>query len=336
VVVSVNAAPVINQSPIASAGQDQTITLPTSMATLNGSGSDADGSIASYAWSKVSGPSQGNIASPSSASTSVTGLAEGSYTFRLTVRDNDGATAFDDVVVSVNAAPTSSLKIEAESYISMNGIQTENTQDAEGGLNVTSIDNNDWMEYSIDIAYSGTYTVNFRIATTKGGTKFQLREADGTVLTTINAPNTGGVQKWQTISATITLSKGQQTLRIFTNKVAGNLNINWWELILNNATTARSMSGGMTGEQVPEISSTFKVYPTPAKEQLTLELNNPYKGQMKIQILNMNGTVVKEFIAVKETNKSQITFLINELPKGEYIVLVQIKNEKRAKKVVKM
>jgi hypothetical protein len=50
----------------------------------------------------------------------------------------------------------------------------------------------------------------------------------------------------------------------------------------------------------------------------------------------MNGTVVKEFIAVKETNKSQITFLINELPKGEYIVLVQIKNEKRAKKVVKM
>ncbi|MGZ3948702.1 MAG: PKD domain-containing protein, partial [Flavisolibacter sp.] len=39
-----------NQGPIANAGSDQAITLPTNSATLNGSGSDPDGNVTSYAW----------------------------------------------------------------------------------------------------------------------------------------------------------------------------------------------------------------------------------------------------------------------------------------------
>ncbi|MEI9958263.1 MAG: hypothetical protein WDM90_18605 [Ferruginibacter sp.] len=34
---------------------DQNITLPTNAVTLNGSGTDTDGTIASYAWVKISG-----------------------------------------------------------------------------------------------------------------------------------------------------------------------------------------------------------------------------------------------------------------------------------------
>lgn len=102
VVVTVNAA--TNVPPTANAGTDKTITLPTNSVTLTGSGTDTDGTIASYAWTKVSGGSA-TIGSPSSASTSITGLVQGSYTFRLTVTDNSGATGSDDLVVTVNAAP---------------------------------------------------------------------------------------------------------------------------------------------------------------------------------------------------------------------------------------
>jgi hypothetical protein len=103
VVVTVN--PAVNQPPTANAGTDQSITLPSSSVTLSGSGSDADGSISSYAWTKVSGPATGSIASPSSASTGVSSLTiAGSYAFRLTVTDNQGATASDTVVVTVNPA----------------------------------------------------------------------------------------------------------------------------------------------------------------------------------------------------------------------------------------
>lgn len=91
-----------NASPIANAGSDQSITLPVSTVTLTGSGTDSDGSIVSYNWVKTSGPTSGMISSASSASTTVTGLVQGLYTFTLTVTDNNGATATDNMNVVVN------------------------------------------------------------------------------------------------------------------------------------------------------------------------------------------------------------------------------------------
>ncbi|WP_276167737.1 PKD domain-containing protein [Zobellia alginiliquefaciens] len=108
-VVTVTIAPQANAAPLADAGPDQAITLPTSSVTLDGSGSSdtAPGTIASYAWTQVSGPTTATIAAPGSASTSVTGLTEGNYTFRLTVTD-DGTPALsdtDDIVITVGALP---------------------------------------------------------------------------------------------------------------------------------------------------------------------------------------------------------------------------------------
>jgi hypothetical protein len=80
------------------------VSLPASTTTLSGSGTDADGTIASYSWTKVSGPGA-TIADPSSPSTSVSGLVEGSYVFRLTVSDNEGLIGFDDVSLVVTPAP---------------------------------------------------------------------------------------------------------------------------------------------------------------------------------------------------------------------------------------
>jgi ribosomal protein L14 len=100
--VTVNAAG--NQSPIANAGADQSITLPTNTITLSGSGTDADGSISSYNWTKISGPSTGTITNANSAATTVTGLVQGVYKFELKVTDNNGATGTDTIQVTVNAA----------------------------------------------------------------------------------------------------------------------------------------------------------------------------------------------------------------------------------------
>ena len=98
-----------NQLPIANADIDKSIILPANSITLNGSGSDTDGSIVSYGWTWVSGPSYGIISSPATASTSITGLSTtGTYVYRLTVTDNLGAKASDDVNVMVNS-PTQTL-----------------------------------------------------------------------------------------------------------------------------------------------------------------------------------------------------------------------------------
>ncbi len=96
------AATPTNTAPTANAGPDQTITLPTNQVTLTGSASDSDGTITSYAWTKVSGTG-GTITSPNAASTTVTGLTQGTYVFRFSVTDNGGLTASDDIQITVGA-----------------------------------------------------------------------------------------------------------------------------------------------------------------------------------------------------------------------------------------
>jgi hypothetical protein len=103
VTVTVNAA--ANQLPTANGGGNKTITLPTSTVTLTGSGSDVDGTIASYAWAKISGPATFTIVSPTQAQTVINNLVQGTYQFELTVTDNRGGTAKSTVNVVVNAAP---------------------------------------------------------------------------------------------------------------------------------------------------------------------------------------------------------------------------------------
>lgn len=99
-----NGASPSNLPPIANGGGNKTITLPTSSIILNGSGSDPDGSISSYAWTQINGVTA-SISNPSSATTTISGLTSaGTRTFRLTVTDNKGAKASNDVNVIVNAA----------------------------------------------------------------------------------------------------------------------------------------------------------------------------------------------------------------------------------------
>lgn len=96
-----------NASPTANPGSTQTITLPTNSVTLTGSGTDTDGTIAGYSWTKTSGPSTFTIVSPSSSTTNITGLVAGTYVFTLTVTDNLGATGSAGVTIIVNPAPNS-------------------------------------------------------------------------------------------------------------------------------------------------------------------------------------------------------------------------------------
>ena len=96
-----------SQRPIARAGSDVVVTLPTNSATLNGYGSyDPDGTITSFNWSKVNGPAQGSISDASNGGTSITNLAQGVYYIRLLVTDNAGLTADDTVMITVNGSGT--------------------------------------------------------------------------------------------------------------------------------------------------------------------------------------------------------------------------------------
>src|ERR671923_65737 len=111
-----------NQPPTANAGDDQTVNEADSVSLdgsgssdpdgttgvqLQGSGQDADGTISSYQWEQVVSGSEptvtindANSATATFDAPSVSANTE--LTFKLTVTDNDGATAEDSVVVTIN------------------------------------------------------------------------------------------------------------------------------------------------------------------------------------------------------------------------------------------
>lgn len=95
-----------NKPPVANAGADVTITLPANTAQLDGSASaDPDGTITNYTWTKISGPAAGIITTGTANKTTITGLTiAGDYVYELSVKDNGGTSATDQVKVTVSGA----------------------------------------------------------------------------------------------------------------------------------------------------------------------------------------------------------------------------------------
>jgi hypothetical protein len=251
--VTVNAA--VNIVPTVNAGADQTITLPASTVSLAGTGTDTDGTIASYSWTKISGPTSGTITSTTSASTTVTALVQGVYQFQLTVTDNSGATANDVMQVTVNAASATNTPytgipkpipgtIQVEDFdnggqnIAYYDLTTENSggfyrttesvdlqSSTEGNANIGWTDPGEWTKYTVNVLSTGIYTLQARLSSQNAVSSFRV-EMDGTTIATITAPNTGGYQVWQTVSVTgISLSAGIKVMRIYF--ITGGFNINF-------------------------------------------------------------------------------------------------------------
>jgi predicted peptidase len=92
-----------NKIPVANAGSDQTKYLSSSTSTsITGSGADAEGSLSSYKWTKISGPTA-TLSYTTSATMKVSSLKAGVYIFRLQVTDSKGNTDSDYVKVTVKS-----------------------------------------------------------------------------------------------------------------------------------------------------------------------------------------------------------------------------------------
>ena len=157
------------------------------------------------------------------------------------------------VTPTATPTPTSAVipgKIEAENYSSMYGVQTETTTDTGGGLDVGWIDTGDWINYNVNVQSAGSYTVQYRVASTSTTGQIQLKNSGGTVLATTSVPNTGGWQNWQTVTATVSLSSGNQTLQVYAS--GGGWNLNWMNFVSGSGSTP-----------TPVVTPTVTVTPTP-------------------------------------------------------------------------
>jgi hypothetical protein len=167
-----------NTLPVANAGSDKLVVLPTTSATLYASASDKDGSISSYSWAKVSGPSV-TLSGTTTSALKLSSLVAGSYIFRVTVKDNAGGIDTDEVNVNVTYAPTvaaGSDKTITLPYSSMS--LTANATDQDGTISsytwskqsgpALTIANKTSKTASLSGFYQGTYVIKVAVKDNKG------------------------------------------------------------------------------------------------------------------------------------------------------------------------
>ena len=227
---------------------------------------------------------------------------------------------WNDSTTSLKVEPnTSSFStvIQAEAYNYMSGVDVETTTDAGGGQNVGWIEAGDWMSYEVTIPTTGTYRVDYRVATPNANMSLRLeKDAGATQLGTVTIPNTGGWQNWGNVSHTVTLPAGTYSIGIATT--TGGFNLNY--LTISSVASARLAKP--TTSTVDDNIITLS--PNPVTEQLNL------RGSDKVRILSIYDINGQQVMSVKNPGNA---ISVSSLVPGMYIIAIERKDgsQKRIK-----
>jgi hypothetical protein len=154
-----------------------------------------------------------------------------------------------------------SVNGSANSYRS-DGVDLEATTDTGGGYDLGWTTAGQWFKYTVNVATAGTYTVSLRLAAPNAVTDaLHIANASGTNLSgNVNAPATGGYQDWTTVSASVTLPAGTQTLTVDQDNAGWNVNY----------LTFASGSGGTPPPTGGSLGSNVIVF-TPSEPEATIQ-----------------------------------------------------------------
>ncbi len=215
--VQVSATPVSNNSPTASFTASLTSGQAPLAVSFSASGSsDSDGSIASYAWTFGDGGSSSGVTA------SHTYDNTGTYTARLTVTDDDGATDTSTRSIQVSATPVSNNSPTASFTASLTTGQTplavsfsaSGSSDSDGSIASyawTFGDGGSSSGVTASHTYNstGTYTAQLTVTDDDGATDTATR--------TIQVSATPGSNSSPTASFTASLTTGTVPLAVIFN-----------------------------------------------------------------------------------------------------------------------
>ncbi len=125
------------------------------------------------------------------------------------------------------------VQTEAETIAWESGVQTEVTSDTGGGMDVTGIQNGDYIKVKNVNFGSGATSFDARVASDASGGSIELHldSQTGTLLGTCAVSGTGGAQTWTTKTCSVSGATGLHDLFFkFTGSGSSNLfNFNWWQ-----------------------------------------------------------------------------------------------------------
>lgn len=202
-------------------------------------------------------------------------------------------------------------RIEAESYNRMLGMQLERTSDDTGFAHMKEINTDDYLEYKINVPETANYNFDIRVASNKRtALKFFV---DGSSVLTDVITDSGGLEKWTTITKHVELEAGEHTIQL--KALASGFIINWFEI----------REDGIQGLRKANTSG-VSVYPTYVDKILNVECEEA--ARVDVDIFNCHGIKILSSKNCKEIDMSY-------LKQGLYFVELTYGTKRIMKKVIK-
>ena len=233
----------------------------------NNSESDLAGYNVYRSITSGSGYTQVNVSLLSSSDYSDSGLTNGT-TYYYVVKAEDFSSNESDPSSEVSGTPQANVipgRIEAEDYdLGGEGVAYHDTTSGneggeyrsddvdievcgEGGYNVGWIASSEWLEYTVDVAGTGTYDIELRVASDSGGGDLHIEFGGVDVTGTVSFSATGGWQDYISVMVNdVSLNAGLQIMHISMDSTY--FNINWLEF-----TGGPGLYGDFTGNGIVDV-----------------------------------------------------------------------------------
>ena len=213
-------------------------------------------------------------------------------------------------------------KIQAESYVAMEGVQIE--PDESGEPNLGWINDGDYSSYLINVPAAGTYTLTARVASAaEEASTVTVVNAQGKAVAqfTVDPAKTKGWNDWYETSTTIELDKGEQTIKFdYSGTSDFLLNFDWFSI-------------GKGSDAVPEASRVavnLSVRAVPmASAPVALMVES--SGDFEVRLYTLNGNMVG---FRRGAGSTLVEFgLDGSIARGNYVAVVTSGDLKRTLKI---
>ncbi len=233
-------------------------------------------------------------------------------------------------------------------------VDLEACADLGGGFHVGQTANGEWLDFDIQAASTGTYTLRLRMASAETAAMYLHLMLDGARLTpTYRVPPTGGWQAWVTYYVNISLPAGRHVLQTFFDR--GGYNLNYIDLVfLPSAAPSGGEAAPLETEDVPldkpgqprgggaPLGKLLIAGPNPAGDEAVILFQLPQPSRARLLVSDLSGGLaIRDELGWLEAGAHRRTLKLKQLAPGLLVVTLQCdtgsgwKNQAAFKLVVK-
>jgi endonuclease/exonuclease/phosphatase family metal-dependent hydrolase len=117
---------------------------------------------------------------------------------------------------------------------------------SEGGSDIGWTAAGEWLNYTVSVGSSGSYTAQLRVASPNGGSLHIGFNGPSSVWSAVSVPSTGDWQSWTTVNVPVTLGAGQQKMTLMLD--SSGVNISYVNVVAGSTAPPPTVptSGGTT------------------------------------------------------------------------------------------